>query len=104
MGPMYFGASAYVPSEGMIIFGGAGNKLETFQKLKSLDGAWEQGPDFFESAADYFHCAVQVNVVLCISTSKRVMFFRQKRDKKMTKCKKMGNTQKGGLPALRCYS
>ena len=79
MAPMYFGASAYVPNEGMIVFGGAGNKLEAGQKLKSLNGSWEQGPDFFESAADYFHCVVQVSFLffnLARVLSKNVFFLR----------------------------
>jgi hypothetical protein len=54
------GASALVPNQGWVIFGGYQSSLLTSQKLQSLNGTWEEGPNLFRNDTDNNNCAVQV--------------------------------------------
>jgi hypothetical protein len=56
-------ASVFVPSNGLFVFGG--NYLKHSQKLASLDGQWEKGPNLYQDEKIDGACIVQVIFIQC---------------------------------------
>ncbi len=61
LSPSDYAGSVLVPNYGWVIFGGFQNRLLTTQRLQSLSGKWESGPNLYQSKSDWYQCCVQVN-------------------------------------------
>ena len=63
--PISWAGDVLVPNQGWVIFGGGPKEETTAQKLTSVDGTWEEGPQLFtEGSSDHGLCAVQVAKIL----------------------------------------
>ena len=63
LAPTEYSSITVIPPKGIFVFGGRGNTLMYAQTLKSLDGAWEIGPELFENRTIGEQCLVQVYVL-----------------------------------------
>ena len=62
MSPSYDAGNVLVPSHGWFIFEGQRTTWTTAQKLESLDGVWQTGPNLYQNRTNEGHCLVQVEL------------------------------------------